>query len=161
DYDARTKTFLVTSVLEKKIIRVTESGSSADFAASPSHWPMLAIKIDSSRNLVWATEVALDGFSAAPKSDWGRSAVLCFDLSTSQMLLRIDGPPGSALGNMVLARNGDPILSDGAQGGIYRLVRNNLTLINGSDFISPQTPALLPENDHVLVPDYLRGIGIL
>jgi hypothetical protein len=161
DYDSSTKTFLITSILEKKIIRVTQSGTSMDFASSPSHWPMLAIKIDASRKLVWATEVALDGFSFAPKSDWGRSAVLCFDLSTGKLLRRIEGPQGSALGDMVLAQHGDPIISDGAQGGIYRLTSGKLTLINGTDFISPQTPALLPDGNRILVPDYLRGIGIL
>ncbi len=161
DYDEQSKTFLITSVLEKKILRVTATGASTDFAASPSHWPMLAIKIDRARKLVWATEVALDGFSAVPKSDWGRSAVLCFDLATGKLLRRIEGPQHSALGDMVLAQNGDPILSDGSQGGIYRLEQTNLTLINGSDFISPQTPAMLPDSNHILVPDYLRGIGLL
>lgn len=27
--------------------------------------------------------------------------------------------------------------------------------------MTPQTPAILPDGNHVLVPDYLRGIGIL
>ena len=161
DYDARTKTFLITSVLEKKIIRVAASGTSTDFALSPSQWPMLALKIDSARKLLWATEVALDGFTTTPKADWGRSALLCFDLPTGKLLRRLEGPPHSALGDMVLAQNGDPILSDGTQGGVYRLSQGGLRLINGTDFISPQTPATLPDNNHILVPDYLRGIGIL
>ena len=69
DYDSQSKSFLITSVLEKKIIRVTMDGKATDFAQSPSHWPMLAIKIDANHNLVWTTEVAMNGFSAAPKSD--------------------------------------------------------------------------------------------
>ena len=161
DYDPQSKTYLITSVLENKIIRASVSGASADFAQSPSHWPMLAVKIDSARSRAWATEVALDGFTSVPKSDWGRSALLCFDLSTGKLLRRIEGASHSALGDMVLARNGDPIVSDGAGGGVYRLVDGELALINGKDFISPQTPALLPGNDHILVPDYLRGIGVL
>ena len=161
DYDRQSKAFLITSVLEKKIIRIGASGLPSDFAQSPSHWPMLAIKIDSARKLVWATEVALDGFSTVPKSDWGRSALLCFDLASGKLLLRVEGPPHSALGDMTLTRNGDPIVSDGAQGRVFRYLKGDLRLINGKDFISPQTPAMLPDTDHVLVPDYLRGIGIL
>jgi sugar lactone lactonase YvrE len=161
DYDAGSKSFLITSVLEKKVVRVSESGAASGFASSPSHWPMLAIKIDSERKLVWATEVALDGFTAAPKSDWGRSAVLCFDLATGKLLRRIEGPRDSALGDMVLAPNGDPILSDGTGGRVYRLEHRSLRLVNGTEFISPQTPATLPDGKHVVVPDYLRGIGIL
>ena len=161
DYDHQSNTFLITSVLQKKVIRVTASGASTDFAASPSHWPMLAIKIDRARNLVWATEVALDGFSLVPKSDWGKSAVLCFDLATGKLRRRIEGPQHSALGDLVLAQNGDPIVSDGAQGGVYRLEQNNLILINGTDFISPQTPTTLSDSKYILVPDYLRGIALL
>lgn len=161
DYDPESKSFLITSVLEKKIIRVTETGAATDFAASPNHWPMLAIKVDAARKLVWATEVALDGFTVASKEDWGKSAVLCFELRSGKLLRTVDAPAASALGDMVLAPNGDPILSDGEKGGVYRLHDGKLQLLNGTDFISPQTPAMLPNGKHAFVPDYLRGIGIL
>lgn len=161
DFDPQSKSFLITSVLEKKIIRATPQGAIADFAASPSHWPMLALKIDSRRSLVWATEVALDDFNAAPHSDWGRSAVLCFDLKSGTLLDRVEGPPHSALGDMVLAPNGDPIVSDGASGVVYRFTGGRLKPLNARDFISPQTSAVLPDGIHVLVPDYDRGIANL
>jgi hypothetical protein len=161
DYDPASKTFLITSVLEKKIIRVAPDGKAKDFASSPSHWPMLAIKIDPGRNLVWATEVALDGFTAAPKADWGRSALLCFDLKTGALRQRIEGPAHSALGDMVLSPEGDPIVSDGGGGGVYRLKKGQFERIDGGDFISPQTPTMHPDGKHVFVPDYARGIGVL
>lgn len=160
DYDFASKAFLITSVLEKKIVRVSEKGGATDFAASPSGWPMLAIKIDAVRKLVWATEVALDGFTAAPKADWGKSAVLCFDLNSGKLLRRVEGPPGAALGDLALDTKGDPIVSDGQKGGVYRLRDGKLQLVNGMDFISPQTPVML-DDKHALVPDYLRGIGVL
>jgi sugar lactone lactonase YvrE len=161
DYDRESKTFLITSVLEKKIVRVTMDGRASDFAASPSGWPMLAIKIDAGRGLVWATEVALDSFSAAPKADWGRSAVLSFDLHTGKLRGRIEGPAHSALGDMVLATDGDPIVSDGKGGGVFRVKGGRLERIDGGEFISPQTATLSPDGKQVLIPDYLRGIGVL
>jgi sugar lactone lactonase YvrE len=161
DYDASSSSFLITSVLENKIVRVSEKGAATDFASSPSGWPMLAIKIDGERKLVWATEAALDRFAAAPKAAWGRSAVLCFDLKSGKLLRRVEGPPGTALGDMVLDAKGDPIVSDGQKGGVYRLRSGELQLLNGTEFISPQTPAILPDGKHAFVPDYLRGIGIL
>lgn len=161
DYDAQSKSFLITSVLEKKIVRIASGGTASGFAQSPSHWPMLAIKIDSGRRLAWATEAAMDGFTVAPKADWGRSAVLCFNLDSGALLDRIEGPPHSALGDMVLDRNGDPIVSDGDGGGLYRATGSRLEQINGTDFISPQTPAMLPDGHHVFVPDYARGISLL
>jgi len=161
DYDPRSKSFLITSILENKIIRLTLDGKAADFAQSPSHWPMLAIKIDVARKLVWATEVALDGFTVAPQSDWGHSAVLCYDLETGKLHSRIDGPPHSALGDMVLGRDGTPIVSDGDGGGVYRVNGTKLERLDRGDFISPQTATMHPDGKHVFVPDYLRGIGIL
>ncbi len=161
DFDPQARTFLITSVLEKKIVRVTTSGRISAFAVSPSGWPMLALKVDAKRNRVWATEVALDGFTAAPKNDWGKSAVLSFELQTGKLLNRIEGPPHSALGDMALTPAGDPIVSDGDGGGVYKVEGGRLVLMNGKDFISPQTAVVLPDGKTAAVPDYLRGIGIL
>jgi len=160
DYDPASKTFLITSVLEKKIIRVALDGKANDFASAPSHWPMLAVKIDTGRKLVWATEVAMDGFTAAPKADWGRSALLCFDLNNGTLRQRVEGPAHTALGDMVLSPEGDPIVSDGDGGGVYRLNKGQLVRIDEGDFISPQTPAMHPDGKQIFVPDYARGVGV-
>jgi hypothetical protein len=161
DFDPSTRSLLVTSVLQHKIIRATLDGRITDFASSPDRWPMLAVKVDAPRHIVWATEVALVGFTAAPKEAWGRSAILCYDLPTGKLLRRIEGPPGSALGDMALTADGELIVSDGQGGRLYRLARGNLREIESDEFISPQTPAPVPGGDAILVPDYLRGIAVL
>jgi hypothetical protein len=160
DFDSTSRTFLVTSVLEHKIVHATLDGTVSDFAASPDQWPMVAIKVDAPRHRVWATEVAFDGFTTAPKDAWGRSAVLCFDARTGKLLLRIEGPAHSALGDMVLTRDGDPIVSDGDGGKLYRVSNGALNEIDSVDFISPQTPALSPDAGKILVPDYVRGVAV-
>jgi sugar lactone lactonase YvrE len=163
DYDPQGKAFFLTSVREKKIIAVDAAGAIHDFAKSPDDWPMLAIKVDSARGVLWATEVALKGFVFAPEANWGRSAVLRYDLKSGKLLGHIEGPRGSALGDMALTANGDAIVSDGEGGGIYRLLANGdqLERLDAGDFISPQTPAMHPDGKHVFVPDYVRGIGLL
>jgi len=163
DYDPHTRRFFVTSVREKKIVSVEASGASSDFARAPDNWPMLAVKVDPSRRLLWATEVAMQGFNFAPEPDWGRSAVLCYNLRSGKLLRRIAGPRGSALGDMALMANGDVIVSDGDGGGVYRLLVKGTVLerLDDGDFISPQTPAMHPDGKHVFVPDYERGIGVL
>ena len=163
DYDPRTGRFFITSIREKKIIAATRRGSSIDFAKAPDNWPILAIKVDSARSVVWATEVAIEGFAFAPRSDWGRSAVLCFDLENGRLLRRIEGSRGTALGDMALEANGDVIVSDGDGGGLYRAsqTESQLTRLDDGDFISPQTPAIDPDGKHIFVPDYVRGIARL
>jgi hypothetical protein len=161
DFDAKSQSFLITSVLADKIVRLGLDGKFTDFAHSPSRWPMLAIKLDARHHTVWATEVALNGFTAVPSEAWGRSALLAFDLDSGALRSRIEGPPHAALGDMVLARTGEPIVSDGDGGGVYRLVKNRLERLDAGDFISPQTPVLHPDGKHLIVPDYARGIGVI
>jgi hypothetical protein len=163
DYDPESKQFYISTVLGRQILKVTTSGRTRLFASAPDQWPMMALKIDPVRRTLWATEVALDGYAAAAKQDWGRSAILQYDLRSGKLLQRIEGPPKAALGDMTLAANGDPILSDGEHGGVYRIsgAGRQVLRIDAGDFVSPQTPAMLPDGTHLLVPDYVRGIGVL
>jgi hypothetical protein len=163
DYDPLTKSFFVSTVLGQQILQVDMAGRTKAFAAAPDHWPMMALKIDPRRRIVWATEVAVEGFASIRKEDWGRSAVLQYDLRTGRLLQRIEGPAKAALGDMALDSNGNAIVADGDQGGVYRIDAGTRRVerIEGGDFISPQTPVVLADGRHVLVPDYVRGIGIL
>jgi hypothetical protein len=163
DYDATTKLFYITSVLKKEILAVDMTGNARVFAMGPDKWPMMALKIDAQRHLLWATEVALDGFSWSPSEDWGRSAVLLYDLKSGNLLWRIEGPAHTALGDMTLMADGDAVVSDDDHGGVYRVRRETQQIerLDGGDFISPQTPARIPDSEQILVPDYARGVGIL
>jgi sugar lactone lactonase YvrE len=163
DYDSAAHRFFITSVREKKIVAVDDAGTAADFAKAPDNWPMLAVKVDHQHGRLWATEVAMQGFEIVDKSDWGKSAVLCYDLHSGKLLRRVEGPHGSALGDMTVMPNGDVIVSDGSGGGVYRLTATGAELerLDNGDFISPQTAAVHPDGKHIFVPDYLRGIGVL
>lgn len=163
DYDPESKHFYISTVLGKQILQLDMAGHARVFASGPDHWPMMALKVDSRRRLLWATEVALDGFAAAAKEDWGRSVILQYDLRSGKLLHRVEGPPKAALGDMALAVNGDPIVSDGEHGGVYRVSgrARQIKRIDAGDFVSPQTPAALPDGAHLLVPDYVRGLGML
>ena len=120
---------------------------------------MLAVKVDAKKRRLWATKVALDGFVAIPGYQWGRSALLEYDLDRGILLGRYAGPAGSNLGDMVLAPNGEPIVSDGLGGGIYRLSQGKFRRIDRGDFISPQTMAVCGDERQAYVPDYVRGIA--
>jgi len=163
DYDPAAKRFYLSCVMGKNIVAVDMTGQVTAFAQAPDQWPVMALRIDPARSLLWATEVALNGFALVSEKDWGRSAVLLYDLHSGRLLHRIEGPPQAALGDMTLDLNGDAIVSDGEHGGVYRVNRKTLGLerIDAGDFVSPQTPVVLPGGKHILVPDYVRGIGVL
>ena len=143
DYDPGTKRFFITTVRGKEIISADFDGTIHEFAKAPDDWPLLAIKIDPERGWLWATEVALKGFVFVPESAWERSALLCYDLKTGKLIYRIEGPTGSALGDMALTPNGDVIVSDGDGGGVYEVEAGGeqLKRLDSGEFISPQTPA--------------------
>ena len=159
DYDPRSKRFFVTSILEHSIVALDASGNRQVFADSPDHWPMVALKVDGKRRRLWATEVAEDGFSAVPAADWGRSVLLEYELDRGTLLSRHEGSAHANLGDMVLADNGEPVVSDGTGGGIYRLQGGELRRIDHGEFISPQTVAICRGSRHAFVPDYVRGIA--
>jgi hypothetical protein len=162
DYDPRSGRFYITSVRQKRVIAVDAAGKVSSFVAAPDPWPLVALKVDSAHRLLWVTEVAMDGLVLAPRSDWGRSALLCYDLDSGALLRRIDGPRPSGLGDMVLFAE-DVIVSDGDGGGVYRLRKGARALerLDHGEFISPQTPAIAADGRSFIIPDYLRGLAVL
>lgn len=162
DYDPATKQFYVTSVMKKEILVLDSKGHDRVFAAAPDAWPMMAVKIDARRRVLWATEVALDGFASVPKTNWKTSAILVYDLDSGRLLHRVAGPAKAVLGDMGLTPEGDAIVSDN-DGGIYRVHRESLTVerLDQGEFISPQTPVVSLDGKYAFVPDYLRGIAVL
>ena len=161
-YDPQSGKFLVTSVLEKKIVTIDRAGHISEFARAPDGWPMLALKIDVPHHVVWAAEVGLQGFVDVPKSSWGRSIVIEYDLRSRRLLRRSEGPRASQLGDMTITPNGDLLICDSNGGGVYLLNRNgnNLKRVDGGDFISPMTPSFI-SNDRFFVADYVRGLAVL
>jgi len=76
DYDPKSSQFFVTSVLQKEILTFDMKGTSQIFAHAPDEWPMMALKIDTQRRILWATEVALKGYKWSADAAWGRSVLL-------------------------------------------------------------------------------------
>jgi hypothetical protein len=161
DYDRQSRSFLFTSVLRHAIFRLAPDGRSLPFATSPSGWPTMAIKIDQTKGLVWATEMAIPGFGGLPDSINGLSAVCCFDLRTGHLMERFEAPEGSQWGDMILDGHGIPIVCDGQSGAIFRLREHAWQRMDKGDFISPQTPVLTTDGKYLIVPDYVRGLALM
>jgi sugar lactone lactonase YvrE len=163
DYAPRRGLFFITGVRGHKLITLDRKGGASDFISAPDGWPFLAVRVDEARGRVWVTEVALRGLVFSPAGDWGRSALLCYDLASRRLLRRIEGPKDSNLGDMLLTDAGEVIVSDGDGGGVYRAGAADRALqrLDHGDFISPQTPARHPDGRYIFVPDYLRGIAVL
>ncbi len=165
-YDPQNASFLFTSILRKTVTRIDTGRNKfslfADLGNNPG-WPLLAIAADPKRRVLWVTAAAMPDFVASPPDDYGKTVLLKLDLRSGNILDRF-APSDSeqrAMGDMTLARDGGVIVTDGRGGAVYRLRAGSSKLerIDHGEFISPQTPALSPDEKHVFVPDYVRGIG--
>ncbi len=167
-YDPASRTFFVSSVHKRKIVAIRADGSVADFVSSGADgvWAVFALAVDSHRHLLWATTAAVPEGLGFNKADTGKTALLCYDISTRKLLKRYDllsdGSP-HALGDMTLSPSGDVYVSDG-YGLVYSLQLGASALealSKPGQFRSPQTPALTPDGKRLFVADYSLGIGVI
>ena len=167
-YDRASDSFLLTSVLAKKIVKISRQHPEkltvfADLSTSPG-WPLFALGLDAKHSVLWIAASALPDFVPAPKADAGKSALIKLDLKSGKELARYSPPDDKqahALGDLTILRDGTVIVSDGLRGGVYRLRPDaaELESIDARQFISPQTPAATADGKFVFIPDYTRGIG--
>jgi sugar lactone lactonase YvrE len=168
-YDPATKRFFVSSVQERKILECDASGKCGDAFVSNADAPLdaiLALRLDSSRGILWASTAAMNVETNFRAEDKGKSAVLKFDLRSHKLLKRFepDDKREHGIGDMCIARNGDVYASDGESGDIYRIRHDGTkleTLVPAGEFVSPQTPALNEDESLLYVPDYLEGIAMI
>jgi hypothetical protein len=161
DYDEGDDSFLFTSILQHAVFRLSRDGVCRKFASSSKGYPMMAVKIDQRRHLVWATEVAMPGFDNWPDTAKGYSSVVCFDLRSGTLKQKIEAPGGAQWGDMALDAQGNPIVSDGQSGAIFQLRAGTWHRLDHGDFISPQTIALGSDGKTLIIPDYVRGLAVL
>lgn len=168
-YDSVSRQFFISSMRERKIIRCDLAGKCTDFVTRRSTMPLggvLAVRADSTRNLLWATTANMQPEIDHQKTDEGKSALLKFDLKSGKLVKRYEPQDGAqhALGDMVLARNGDAFVSDGLSGDVFAVLHDQdklELLVPSGSFLSPQTPALSEDEKTLFVPDYSAGVATI
>ena len=121
DVDPVTQRVFVSSVLRRRVVAVHADGRQEAFAVSAGGWPIFGLKVDAKRRILWTTAVAPEGWTSLPSADRGHSEIRAHDLDRGTLLIRVAMPSPSSLGDIALAANGDPLVSDG--GGRRHLPR--------------------------------------
>ncbi|HWR36482.1 MAG TPA: hypothetical protein VN622_11490 [Clostridia bacterium] len=166
-YDRKTRSFFVTSLLAKKVLRIDKDKKVSEFAdlSKDPGWPVFAVALQSGTNpALWVAAAALPDFSASPNAEWGKTALLKLDMESGRILERFEPAPDGAvrvLGDIAVSDGGTVVVSDGHSGGVYLLNSGERQMkgIDSDEFISPQTPAFDRDALSVFVADYVRGIG--
>jgi sugar lactone lactonase YvrE len=157
-YDPMTRRFLVSSVRKSKII------TDDDKTFAKTDWPVLALRIDVKRRILWAATGWVPQCERCAEADQDKSALLAFDLDSGALKQRIESPVKGLLGDMTISRAGEIYVSEGTQGAVLRLrlgAKKLERLDAPGEFPSPQTPALSADEKTLYVPDYLRGIAAI
>ena len=168
-YDPTTKRFILSSVHQRKIVSCDQSGGCDTIVKSSSEVPLgavLAIRVDASRNVFWATCAGMNAAVGFQQSEDGSSSLLKFDLKSHRLIKRYEPHDGKkhAMGDMVVASNGDVYVSDGLSGDVFYVSAKKdalVSLVPAGWFVSPQTPALSQDENLLYVPDYAEGIAVI
>jgi sugar lactone lactonase YvrE len=161
-YDPKTRRFFVSSVRKAKIIAVDGSAQSHDF--TKTDWPVLAMRVDFARRILWAATGWVAQCERCDAADKDKTALLAFDLDSGELKQRIESPVPGLLGDMTMSRSGEIYVSEGIHGAVLRLrpgAKNLERLDVAGEFRSPQTPALSKDEKTLYVPDYIRGIAAI
>ena len=167
-YDPVTKTFYLSSVYKRKIVSVNPKGKARDFAGEREGlWSVMGMKVDASRRLLWACTAAHPQMSNYREEENGSSAIFKFDLRTGRLIKRYSLPNKPAhhwLGDLVVNSRGDVFATDSVSPAIYviRHERDELEpFIVGDPFVSPQGLDFTPDEKHLFMADYAKGIFVI
>lgn len=123
DHDPRTGRFYVTSVRHRTIVERSPDGSERELIPrfTSGIGSILAVRVDTARNVVWATSSGLPQMINYSPSDSSHGAILRIALRGGQIeRWNIPGGGRHVLGDIAIAPNGDVYVTDSAQPILYR-----------------------------------------
>jgi sugar lactone lactonase YvrE len=164
-YDAATKRFFVGSIHRRKIVAIDASGKVSDFSSrSDGLWCVSGMRVDDARRVLWVTTTAFPQMENFQQADDGKSGVFKYDLRSGRLLkkyLLANDSGKHALGDLIIAKNGDVLASDSVAPNIYRIStgKDELEIFLTSDnFASLQGLAFSTNEKLLFAADYSKGI---
>jgi DNA-binding beta-propeller fold protein YncE len=167
-YDEDTGTFYLSSVYERKILRITKTGEAHVFSTEADGlWSVMGMRVDPARRLLWVCTVAHQQMRNFTAQDKGKTELIKYDLRTGRLLARFqptDTTKPHWFGDLVIDSAGDVYTSDSITPAIY-VVRHDgkalETFLDGEPFISPQGLDFTRDQKKLFVADYSKGIFLI
>jgi sugar lactone lactonase YvrE len=162
-WDPVTQAFYVSSVHQRKIMKIDAHGTVTDFIPPETeHWGLYGLQIDAARRRLWvgaASFPIVDGYTEADK---GLSGIVMVDLDSGAVQKRfVAADRGHAFGDLGLAPNGDLWFSDSFGGGVWKVPVDASGLVNvipPGRLRSPQGIAFSEDGAHAYIAEYSRGL---
>jgi sugar lactone lactonase YvrE len=165
DYDARTRRWYLASVAHRTIVEVGPDTRSRELwpRDTPRIGAMLAVRVDRSGGVLWATTSGIPQTAGDVPSDSGIAALLKVRIADGAIVGRWDlapSPRDHVLGDVAIGPAGDVWFSDSSEPVLYRLRRGADTLDRFTSPLFRSLQGIAPTSDGraVFVADYSHGI---
>jgi sugar lactone lactonase YvrE len=165
-HDPKAGDFFVSSIRQRRILRVAKDGTSKDFLEPrEGFYSMVALDVDPSKRVLWASSHASPRMEGYREADDERSFVVEIDLATAKVLRRIETPaltPQAHFSDIAVGPRGDLAIADPYTGRIYLLAAGKeavRVLVDVGPLASPQGIAWSPDGGSLFVADYSQGIA--
>jgi hypothetical protein len=130
--------------------------------------PVLGMKVDAKRNLLWAVNTIFPNFPPVPnpKPGTGLSAVNVYDLGTGALQARYvldERPVVHGFNDLVLLANGDAFVSDSAMRAIYKIdvARGAVSRFFADDDITFPNGIALSPDERLLYVAHVEGVSAI
>ncbi len=161
-YDPVTRSFFVSSIRKRKVLRIDAAGKVADFVAPGEGGLRSAcgIAVDAKRRALWVASEAMPHMEGFRKGDPPASALFEFDLDTGRLRGEHRPPatdPPAAFDDLTVASDGRVYVNDGRSPRIWVLLpeRGELEVFLQSDALrGTQGLAATPDGKTLYVSDY-------
>ena len=166
-WDSVSGDYFVSSIRQRKILRIGTDGGQSIFAGYPET-PMLcalSMAVDPERRRLWLTTAGAPSMIDYRADEHeGASELLAFDLDSGALLATVPAPPNAErheLNDLIVEEDGAVLVGDAPVGAIYRYSLGGegfeIVAPPGTMF-SPQGIVVLPDGGGVVVADYSRGL---
>lgn len=165
-YDPAERSFYLSSVHRRKILRIDETGKAEDFVAEGQDglWAVLALKVDPKQRILWALSSALPEMNGFRPEEKGFSSVYKYDLTDGKLIkkyLMIVPGEKHAFNDLALDSKGNLYISDTEARSLYQIdIKSDeiSVFLPPGKLLSPQGLAFSEDEKSLYVADYALGI---
>jgi hypothetical protein len=163
-YDAPSHSFFLGSIVERKIVRVSDEGRVSDFALGLDS--VLGIAVEAPRRILYA--VSTSALTQAGRKS-RRNAIVAYDVDSLRQLRRVDVPEAMQLNDVAVAPGGRVFTTDSASGAVFEILKDGTTRtlvrpgeLRGSNGLAPSadgTRLYVAHSTGLAVVDVAAGGG--
>jgi sugar lactone lactonase YvrE len=155
-YDPKTKAFFVSSVRNRKIVRIDAKGNMRDFVTKDVR-AVGGLAVDGPRRILWASSGAYARMERFTEAEANENTLFALNADTGALIARYDAPKSEphAFDGVSVDGEGNVFVSDG-RGALYRLAHGAKALelfVKPGTIRSPQGSAVAADGT-LYVADY-------